>query len=104
MVVAVTGESYAPLERLATPASSALTIIGAILTAISIYMYSAHPHKPDSFSWYCSAPATILAGAVALAVLYTQGFLSVVVVNGFSLLGISGGLLRTQPKPSGWPR
>jgi hypothetical protein len=104
VIVAVTGEQFGPIERVAVPLSSFLTILGAVFTGASIYAYSPHPHKPDNFSKYCSAPLTIVAGVIALGALARSGGVSQVVVNGFSLLGIAGGLLRTQPKPLGWPR
>ena len=41
----------------------------------------------------------ILSGMIALIVLVRAGSLPVIVVNGFSLMAISGALLRLHPIP-----
>src|SRR6266566_6748944 len=100
---ALTGETFKPLETIALPLSSALTVLGAIVTAGSIYVFQAgQPHPADAISREATAPAVIVMGIVALAVLYRSGSLPPVAVNGFSMMAIAGGLLRTQPRPAGW--
>jgi hypothetical protein len=103
VIAAMTGDIWKPLEDIAEPLSAALTVIGAIITASSIYLFagdSAHP--PDPISREATALVVIGAGIVALAVLFRSGTLPPVVVNGFSMMAIAGGLLRIQPRPVGW--
>ena len=86
------------LEKWVTPLSAALTIIGAVITALSVYIFKPSQHKPERFSLYVSAPLVIICGIIALVLLCIYGLIPPVIVNGFALLGISGALLRIQPR------
>ena len=86
------------LEKWVTPLSAALTIIGAVITALSVYIFKPSQHKPERFSLYVSAPLVIICGIIALVLLCIYGWIPPVIVNGFALLGISGALLRIQPR------
>ncbi len=94
-----TGSAWEPLERWVNPVSAFLTILGAILTAASVYFYAPQTHQPELFSKFVSAPMTILAGSAAIILLFWRGSIPAVVVNGFALLGIAGGLFRIQRNP-----
>ncbi len=94
---------WEPLERIATWLSSFLTVLGTVLTTASIYSsWASHPHEPDALSQLVTAPVVLFAGGCALGILLWKRTLPFVVVNGFALLGLAGGLLRLQPRPPGW--
>jgi hypothetical protein len=94
-----TGSVWAPLEKWVNPLSALLTVVGAILTAASIYFYSPQTRPPELFSKYVSAPFTIAAGIGAVAWLLIRKSLPPVIVNGFALMAIAGGLFRIQRNP-----
>jgi hypothetical protein len=99
VISAGTGTVWEPLERWVSPTSAFLTMLCTVLTASSIYFYSPQTHVPELFSKYVSAPITTAAGLAAIAWLVVQGQLPPVVVNGFALLGLAGGLFRIQRNP-----
>jgi hypothetical protein len=102
-VVAAYTVPWVPLERIATPLSSFLTVAATVLTAGSIFSsWALTSHVPDPVSRRVTAPAVIGAGCLALGVLLWKGSIPAVTVNGFALLGLSGGLLRLQPRPEDW--
>jgi len=86
------------LEKWVTPFSAALTIIGAVIAALSVYIYKPSQHKLERFSLYVSAPLVIICGIIVLFLLCIYGWIPSVIVNGFALLGISGALLRIQSR------
>jgi hypothetical protein len=103
LVAGMTGQTWKPLEDVAEPLSACLTVVGAVITAGSIYMFAGAPsHPPDPISREATAPFVIVSGVVALAILGRTGSLPPIVVNGFSMMAIAGGLLRVQPRPAGW--
>jgi hypothetical protein len=99
IVAALTGEKWLPLERIAEPLSSALTIFGTVVVALSIYFFGPSATPPESMSVYVFAPVVIAVSCTALIVLYRDGALPIVVVNGFAIIGLAGALLRMQPNP-----
>jgi len=98
--VAIWGPPWPPLERIALPASSFLTILGAGITAGSVYFHHVPPTPPEKKSRYVTAPLVIVASTIALLALVTKTPVPAVTVNGFAMLGISGALFRLQPRPS----
>lgn len=98
IVSAATKEPWPPLERLADLVSSALAIIGTMVTAISVYFFDPHPNPPERMSIYIVAPIAILGCLVALVFLFWKGA-PTVIVNGISIIGLAGALLRIQPNP-----
>jgi len=96
-ITKITGEVWPLLERWAQPLSSFFTLLGGLITAISVYFYSPHPHPPQKFSLYVSAPVVIITSAIAIGSLLLYGTVSPIVVNGFAMMAISGALLRIQP-------
>jgi uncharacterized membrane protein len=99
IVAEITGEKWLPLERIAEPLSSALTIFGTVIVALSIYFFGPSATPPESMSIYVFAPFVIAISCGALIVLYRNGTLPIVVVNGFAIIGLAGALLRMQPNP-----
>lgn len=91
-------EEFRVLEALADWFSSFLTLFGAFLTAISIYL-KGNPKPPEYFSKFVSAPITIVCSVTAIFYLLLKGSLSPHIINGFALLAIAGGLFRIQAKP-----
>lgn len=100
VVSAGTGSVWPPIERWVTPASAFLTLTGTLLTAASVYFYLPHPHAPERFSLYVSAPLVVISSFIAMVFLVVYGQLPPVIVNGFALLAISGALFRIQPRPA----
>ena len=94
-----TGSIWAPLERWVSPASAFFTLVGVVLTAASVYFYSPQNHPPELFSKFVSAPFTIAGALITIGWLIRNGAVPPVVVNGFALLGIAGGLFRIQRNP-----
>ncbi|MCX6554294.1 MAG: hypothetical protein NTZ12_04655 [Candidatus Aminicenantes bacterium] len=94
MISRITGSSWPVLEKWVPPVSAFLTIVATLITAIAIYFYDPHPYPPEKFSKAISAPLVIIACIVALVYLIGTGDIQPVIVNGFALLGISGGLFR----------
>jgi hypothetical protein len=94
------GQTWAPLELVALPLSSTLTVLGTALTAASIY---SGPHRVLP-AWRTSkafvAPVVILASL--LCVLGIFGLfpfeITQITVNGFALLGLAGALIRMAPR------
>jgi len=84
------------LEKWVNPISAFLTILAVLITAISIYFYKPYIHPPEKFSIYVSAPTVIISCIIAEIFLISTGSIPPVIVNGFALLGISGGLFRIQ--------
>jgi hypothetical protein len=93
-----TEKVWPPFEQWVTPISSLFTLIGTLVTAISIYFYRPQSHRPERFSLFISAPLVIICSILAIIVLVKNGSLPQVVVNVFALLGISGGLFRIQQR------
>lgn len=94
VVAELTGSTWAVLNAIARVTSQYVTLIGTILTAASVYVRP-NQRPPDAFSRYFSAPAVIVAAALALSwlVLYAPA-LPPHLINGFALLAISGALFR----------
>jgi len=92
------GSSWPVLEKWINPISAFLTILATLITALSIYLYEPFTHPPEKFSKYVSAPLVIASCIVAAIFLIVTGNIPPVVVNGFALLGISGGLFRIQKR------
>ena len=93
-----TGSIWPVLEKWVNPISSFLTMFATLITAISIYFYKPFSHQPERFSKFVSAPLVIISCVIAVIFLITTGDIPLVVVNGFALLGISGGLFRIQKR------
>ncbi|MBW2331842.1 MAG: hypothetical protein JRF30_13280 [Deltaproteobacteria bacterium] len=91
-----TGSIWPVLEKWVNPISSSLTIFAVLITAASIYFYKPYIHPPEKFSKYISAPSVIVSCIIAEIFLISTGSIPPVIVNGFALLGISGGLFRIQ--------
>ncbi len=84
------------LEKWVTPISAFLTILATLVIAISIYCYQPNSHPPEKFSKAVSAPLVIISCIIAIIVLFLTGSIQPAIVNGFALLGISGGFFRIQ--------
>lgn len=92
-----TGFKWIPLERVAPQFSSLLALMGCVLTAGSIYWTDNRPRRPEPMS-YIIAPVVILASLLAIWIALV-GQLSIIIVNGFAIVGLAGALLRMQPNP-----
>ena len=93
-----TGSIWPVLEKWVNPISAFLTILATLITAASTYFYKPFTHPPETVSKYVSAPLVIASCIIAAIFLIVTGDIPPVVVNGFALLGISGGLFRIQKR------
>ena len=96
-VIAVLTTTWEPVEKYAPFISASLTIVGVMVTAASVYTPPAHYHPPWRANRLVVAPIIIGSCLAAIAVLVKMGELPPVMVNGFSMLGLSGGLQRLIP-------
>ena len=85
------------LDRWVNLFSSFLTILGALITSLSVYIWKKQPDRPEKFSLYISAPIVALSSILAIILLFIYGKLPISIVNGFAMLAISGALFRIQP-------
>ncbi len=96
-VIAAFTTSWPPIEEYAAFASALLTITGAVVTAASIYLVQGTSRPAWVTSRFVAAPVVICAGLLAIAALFRTGHISPVLVDGFSLLAVSGSLFRLLP-------
>ena len=100
VIAGYTKQIWPPVEQIAQLASSFLTIVGAMVTAGSIYLPPLTTLRPPwTHSRYVVSPLVILASLVAIYFLCTLRQLPPVLVGGFGLLAISGGIKRLLPYP-----
>jgi hypothetical protein len=100
VIAEVTGDKWSPLEHIAEPLSSALTILGTVVVALSVYFFgTSAAAAPEAVLKFVLSPLIILLSFAALIALLLIGRLPIVVVNGFAILGLAGALLRIQPDP-----
>ncbi len=97
-VCAMTGQTWAPLEKIADRLSASLTFLGTALTAASIYVPAKHGHAPSELSKFVVAPLVLLLIPIGMFYVWATA-VSPTIVNGVSLIGLSGGLLRIVPAP-----
>ena len=96
-IAAYLAEPWKPVEKYAETFSAMLTLVGTLITAAAIYV----PQSEARPAWWHSrvvvAPLVIAACTTALFLLFRAGHLPPTLINGFSLLAISGGLKRMLP-------
>ena len=94
IVSSVKNSKWELLEKYADYLATFGTLLGALLTAISIYLPS-NLREPEEFSKFISAPLVILSVLIAcIFIIIRRRNLPVHIVNGFALLAISGALFR----------
>jgi hypothetical protein len=93
-----TNNPWPLIEQYADRVSSLLTIIATGFTALSVYFPATATGEPWDHSKYFVAPIVLGAVVVALVLSVLHGDVPHVAVNGFALLGISGGLKRVIPR------
>lgn len=98
-VAHTTDSAWSGLESWMIWVSSLLTILGALITAATVYLRVPNPVPPERFSKVVSAPVVIACCVIAIVVLLRTGRIPQVVVNGFALLAISGAFFRIQTRP-----
>jgi len=98
IVSLLTGTPWPPVEQIAKPASATLALLGTALTAASIYFYGIAPPPPAVISKRFIAPVILVASVVTIFYVWTKG-VPEVIVNGFVILGLAGGLVRIVPRP-----
>lgn len=97
IVSAVTNAPWPPLEKWMNFLSSFFTLVGTILTAGTVYVWSRQPHPPEKFSLSIAAPLVIVGAIVGIGFLFWKQELPISVVNGFAMLAMAGALFRIQP-------
>jgi predicted permease len=82
------------LEKIANNFSIYATLIGTVLTAISVYLPE-NSRSPEEASKFVVAPTVIIAVIVTVWFLLVKKLsISPHIINGFSIIAISGGLFR----------
>lgn len=90
----ITNQKLPGVDYIAPWASLLLTLLGTMLTAISIY-FPINSRQADSHSKYVTAPVTVIMVILGLGyVIFTQKLLPDRIVNGFAILGLGGALFR----------
>lgn len=84
------------LEEIFTFTSSCLTLIGTIITALTVFFVT--PYYPPERSGKLVAYPVIGGCILGLYFLLTHGSLPTIVVNGFALMAIAGALFRILPQ------
>lgn len=95
-VIAAVSNPWQPIEQYAPLISNFLTLVGVLVTAASVYAPAGY-HPPWKSSRWVVGPLVIGSWVVATYVLVRNGHLPPVLVNGFAMLGLSGGLQRMIP-------
>lgn len=90
---------WVPLEQKAQFLSSLLTLLGTIVTALSIYLPVTAARAPWPHSRYLVSPIVVVSCISAIWFLLRFKVLPPMLINGFALLAISGGLKRLFPNP-----
>lgn len=98
-IIVVYTQPWPPIEAVAQFGSSLLTVLGTLVTVGAIYLPGASARPPWTHSRKVVAPVVITACVVALYFLIRLRHLPPVLVSGFGLLAISGGLKRLLPYP-----
>jgi hypothetical protein len=95
--ISVLTQPWPPVEAVASYVSTFLTLFGVLVTAIAIYVPRETYYPPWTSSRWFAAPVAIVACLVAIVFFFKRGQLPAVLVNGFSLVGLSGGMQRILP-------
>jgi hypothetical protein len=95
-VIAGLSNPWEPMETYAPVVSNFLTIVGVMVTAASVYGPPGY-HPPWKSSRWVVAPIIIGSCIITTYFLVAHGHLPPVLVNGFAMLGLSGGLQRMIP-------
>ena len=98
-IASFTGKQWEPVEAAAPFLSSLLTLVGAILVAASVYLFSPNPRPPWKVHRTFTSPGIILCSTIAIWFLFRHGVLPQTLVSGFALIAIAGGVLRSLPYP-----
>lgn len=83
------------LDNIAFFLSTLFTLIGVMLTSLSIYFYSEKPSPPEKIV----APVVIISSLISIFTLFKTNTLPANIVSGFALLAIAGALLRIHTNP-----
>jgi hypothetical protein len=94
-VVALTGETWRPLERHLLPVAATLTLVAVVLHAMLVYL-PVRAEAPGAAGRYTVAPVIILLSLGALFLIWYRG-LPVPVVLGFAILALAWPLARAAP-------
>ncbi len=94
------GFTFKELEKIMIPMSYYLTLLGVILTCLTVYIYEGNPHPPERFSKYISAPVVIIVCVIVGWLYATKRSLPNLVINGLTMLGLAGAFFRIQTATS----
>jgi hypothetical protein len=97
IVAEITGEKWIPLEHIAEQLSSALTILGTVVVALSVYFFKPST-PPEPTLQYVLSPLVIAASCAALIALIWFGRLPIVVVNVVRYAGVGWGASSTAAR------
>jgi hypothetical protein len=98
IVAAMSGTPWPIIDPVIRWTGPVLTLVATIITAASIYFPINHV-PPKLITKICTAPVIIVMCLVALVcMVISQSVLPETVLQGFSILGLSGGLMRLVPR------
>jgi hypothetical protein len=98
-VSALTRDKWMLIERWAPVASATLTLLGAVVTAILVYLPPMEMRAAWEWSRKLVAPLVIVGAIVSLGFLIVRHDLPPVLVSAFGLLAISGSVKRLLSLP-----
>ncbi|HWD29472.1 MAG TPA: hypothetical protein VG387_20025 [Rhizomicrobium sp.] len=81
------------IEKVMDYASAMLTIFGVLVLTASIYSFEPNPSPPLEYSRTRTAPTVLFLGVCALVSTCFK-MPSLLLVNGFAIIGLVGGLFR----------
>lgn len=84
---------WPPLENIAQWVEMFVTFIAVLFTAISIY-FPANPREPDKISYFTALVVIIMTLIAIIYSIRKRTVLSIHIVNGFAIIGLSGALFR----------
>jgi hypothetical protein len=82
--------------------SAFVAVCAVILSTASVYARWDTSNPPAAVSRIVTAPLVVLFCCSTIVLMACKGHIPAASVNGLTILGLAGGLLRLQPKPPGW--
>jgi hypothetical protein len=98
-VIALYSTQFQAIEAQAAFISTLLTLVGVLITVLSIYIPTPSMRPPFVHSKKTVGPIVIAVVFMSFCVLLVRRQLPMVWVSGVGLLGIAGGLKRMLPYP-----
>jgi hypothetical protein len=98
-IASLSDERWAVIDKRAQSLGAGSTLVGALITTVSIYVYTPRTTPPEWISKWITAPLIGCSCVISIGVLIKEGSIPANIVNGYAILAIAGALLRIQPHP-----